>query len=124
MSQTLPNTVSRYVVRDPETFMQEPTIVGTQVTVRDIVELWQLGIAPETIPAELFNLVSAAQAFDAISFYLDNQTEIDQSIDWYRARPPLNVPARLRLNPLREEVNQSIEAYRQECNAAQDAMNG
>ncbi|PSB14477.1 DUF433 domain-containing protein [Phormidesmis priestleyi ULC007] len=94
MSQTVPGAVSRYVVRDREAFLQEPTIVATQVTVRDIVELWRSGIAPEEIPSQLFDLVSAAQVFDALSFYLDNQSEIDGYIEWYRSRPPLNVPAR------------------------------
>jgi uncharacterized protein (DUF433 family) len=105
-------TISRYVVRDVETLLKEPTIIGTQVTVRDIVELWQSGVAPEEISAELFDLVSAAPVFDALSFYLDNQSEIDGYIEWYRDRPPLNVPAKLRLNPLRDEVNQAIEAAR------------
>jgi uncharacterized protein (DUF433 family) len=112
MTQTLPNTVSRYVVRDAATFRQEPTIVGTKVMVRDIVELWRSGIVPEKIPSRLFNLISAAQVFDAIGFYLDNQLEIDEYIEWYRSHPPLNVPAGLRLNPLREEVARAIEGAR------------
>jgi uncharacterized protein (DUF433 family) len=123
MSQSMPNTVSRYVVRETNTFLKEPTIVGTQVTVRDVVELWRSGIAPEAIPAQLFNLVSVAQVFDVISFYLDNQPEIDGYIDWYRSHPPLNVPATLRLNPLRDEVNQSIKNYRQELDSAQSPVN-
>jgi uncharacterized protein (DUF433 family) len=122
MSQVVPNTVSRYVVREADTFLKEPTIVGTKVTVRDIVELWHSGVAPEEIPAQLFNLVSGAQVFDAISFYLDNQSEIDEYIEWYRSRPPLNVPAMLRLNPLRDDVNQSINEYRQERNSVQDSV--
>lgn len=58
--------------------------------------------------------------FDAISFYLDNQAEIDGYIEWYRSRPPLNVPAKLRLNPLLEEVHQAIANYRQERNSTQE----
>ncbi len=112
MTQTIPNPVSRYVVRDVETFRQEPTIAGTKVMVRDIVELWRSGTVPEKIPSQLFNLISAAQVFDAIGFYLDNQSEIDEYIEWYRSRPPLNVPAGLRLNPLREEVVRAMEDAR------------
>jgi uncharacterized protein (DUF433 family) len=112
MTQTIPNPVSRYVVRDVETFQQEPTIAGTKVMVRDIVELWRSGIVPEKIPSQLFDLISAAQVFDAIGFYLDNQSEIDEYIEWYRSRPPLNVPAGLRLNPLREEVVRAMEEAR------------
>ncbi len=112
MTQTIPNPVSRYVVRDVATFRQEPTIAGTKVMVRDIVELWRSGIVPEKIPSQLFDLISAAQVFDAIGFYLDNQSEIDEYIEWYRSRPPLNVPAGLRLNPLREEVGRAMEDAR------------
>ena len=120
MSQTPPSAVSRYVVRDTATFRHEPTIVGTKVMVRDIVEIWRSGAAPEDIPARLFNLISAAQVFDAIGFYLDNQSEIDDYIEWYRSRPSLNVPAGLRLNPLQEEVAQAIESARHEQNAERE----
>ncbi len=116
MPQTPPGTVSRYVVRDATTFRQEPTIVGTKVMVRDIVEIWRSGVAPEHIPARLFNLISAAQVFDALGFYLDNQPEIDDDIEWYRSHPPFNVPAELRLNPLRKEVALTIESTRHEQN--------
>jgi uncharacterized protein (DUF433 family) len=104
------------VVRDATTFRQEPTIVGTKVMVRDIVEIWRSGVAPEHIPARLFNLISAAQVFDALGFYLDNQPEIDDDIEWYRSHPPFNVPAELRLNPLRKEVALTIESTRHEQN--------
>jgi uncharacterized protein (DUF433 family) len=112
-SQTLSDQVSRHVVRDPEAFRQEPTIVGTKVLVRDIVEVWRSGVAPEVIPERLFNLVSVAQVFDAIGFYLDNQAEIDEQIQWYRNHPPLNLPMKLRLNPLRDEVTKDSERIRQ-----------
>lgn len=117
MPQIPPSTVSRYVVRDAKTFRQEPTIVGTKVMVRDIVEIWRSGVAPEHIPARLFNLISAAQVFDALGFYLDNQSEIDDYIEWYRSHPPFNVPAELRLNPLRKEVALAIESTRHEQNS-------
>jgi uncharacterized protein (DUF433 family) len=113
MLQTLPTSLSRYVVREETTFRQEPTIVGTKVTVRDIVELWKSGVVPELISTQLFNLISAAQVFDAIGFYLDNQSEIDDSIEWYRSHPLVNVPAQLRLNPLGEAVMLEIEQNRQ-----------
>ena len=108
MSQQILTNVSRYVVRDSETLRKEPSIVGTKVMVRDIVEVWKSGVAPEQIPPQLFNLISAAQVFDAIGFYLDNQSEIDDYIEWYRNHPMLNVPAGLRLNPLKSEVDRDI----------------
>jgi uncharacterized protein (DUF433 family) len=112
MLQTLSNTGSRHIARHDDAFMKEPIVIGTNVFVRDIVEVWRSGVAPESIPAQLFDLVSAAQVFDAIGFYLDNQVEIDGHIAWYQQRPIANVPARLRLNPLRDEVEQSIQDYR------------
>jgi uncharacterized protein (DUF433 family) len=113
MLQTLSDTGSRHIARNDEAFMKEPIVLGTKVLVRDIVEVWRSGVAPESIPAQLFNLVSAAQVFDAIGFYLDNQAEIDGHIAWYQQRPIANVPARLRLNPLSEEVDQAMQEYRQ-----------
>jgi uncharacterized protein (DUF433 family) len=105
-------TGSRHIVRDDTAFMQEPSIAGTKVLVRDIVELWKSGVLPEEIPGQLFNLVSAAQVFDAIGFYLDNQAEIDGHIAWYQEKPIAHVPAQLRLNPLRDEVEAAIQEYR------------
>jgi uncharacterized protein (DUF433 family) len=112
MLKTAVSTGSRHIIRDSDTFMQEPSIAGTQVLVRDIVELWKSGVSPEEIPGQLFNLVSAAQVFDAIGFYLDNQAEIDGHIAWYVQRPIAHVPAQLRLNPLRDEVEAAIQEYR------------
>ncbi len=120
MSQVLAPISSRYVIRDEETLLKEPIIIGTKVAVRDIIELWRSGILPQDVPDRLFNLVSAAQVFDAISFYLDNQVEIDSHIDWYHSRPLLNIPAELRLNPLRDEVEQNIRDARLEVDQVAD----
>ena len=38
--------------------------------------LWQLGISPEEIPTHLPHL-TLVQVFDALSFYLDNQAEMN-----------------------------------------------
>jgi uncharacterized protein (DUF433 family) len=73
-------TTSRYVVRDPEILQGEPIITGTRTTVRAIVGLWRLGISPEEIPSHLPHL-ALAQVFDALSFYLDNQVEINDYIE-------------------------------------------
>jgi uncharacterized protein (DUF433 family) len=72
--------ISRYVTRNPEILNGEPIIVGTRTSVRAIVNLWQLGIMPEEIISHLPHL-TLAQVFDALSFYLDNQTEINEYID-------------------------------------------
>jgi uncharacterized protein (DUF433 family) len=107
--------ISRYVTRDPNVFSGEPSVAGSKVAVRDIVVLWKSGIKPEEIPAKLYDLVTAAQVFDAISFYLDNALEIDARIAWYEARPFLNPPVTLRLSPLLDEVTEDIADFRQQA---------
>ena len=67
------NPSSRYVTHDPEILQGEPIVIGTKVAVRDIVVLWKSGIKPEAMPAHLFNLVTLAQIFDALSFYGDRR---------------------------------------------------
>ena len=73
-------TISRYVTRQPEILSGEPIIAGTRTPVRAIVENWRLGIRPEEIPLHLPHL-TLAQVFDALSFYLDNQGEINEYIE-------------------------------------------
>ena len=73
-------TTSRYITRNPQILSGEPIITGTRTSVRAIVENWRLGIRPEEIPLRLPYL-TLAQVFDALSFYLDNQVEINQYIE-------------------------------------------
>ena len=54
--------------------------MGTRTPVRAIVELWRQGIAPEEIPTHLPHL-TLAQVFDALSYYSDHQSEINQHIE-------------------------------------------
>lgn len=73
-------TLSRYVICNPEILGGEPIIKGTRTSIRAIAGLWQLGIAPEEILNHLPHL-TLAQVFDALSFYLDHQEEINQYIE-------------------------------------------
>lgn len=73
----LTKTLSRYVTRNPEILGGEPIIIGTRTSVRAIVNLWRLGIAPKEILHHLAHL-TLAQVFDALSFYLDHQAEINE----------------------------------------------
>lgn len=72
--------VSRYVTRNPEILSGEPIIIGTRISVRAIVGLWRLGTRPEEIPLQ-YPQLTLAQVFDALSFYLDNQAEINEYIE-------------------------------------------
>ena len=73
-------TLSRYVTRNNEILGGEPIIEGTRTSIRAIVGLWRLGVMPEEIPTHLPHL-TLAQVFDALSFYLDYQAEINEYIE-------------------------------------------
>lgn len=73
-------TLSRYVTRHSEILNGEPIVTGTRTSVRAIVGLWRMGIMPEEILHHLPHL-TLAQVFDALSFYLDHQAEINEYID-------------------------------------------
>lgn len=78
MSETI--TLSRYVTSSPSLLNGEPVIAGTKTSVRAIVELWRLGTRPEEIPFQLPH-VTLAQVFDALSYYEDHQSEINDYIE-------------------------------------------
>lgn len=69
-----------YIVRNDEILSGEPIIKGTRTPVRAIVEMWRLGVSPEEIPHRLPHL-ALAQVFDALSYYLDHQAEINEYIE-------------------------------------------
>ncbi|MFP4103626.1 DUF433 domain-containing protein [Coleofasciculus sp.] len=85
-------SVSRYVTRNPDILSGEPIIIGTRISVRVIVGLWRLGTPPEEIPAQ-YPQLTLAQVFDALSFYLDNQAEINEYIERNRIPDDLIHPA-------------------------------
>lgn len=72
--------LSRYITSNSEILSGEPIILGTRTSVRAIVGLWLLGILPEEILIHLPHL-RLAQVFDALSFYLDHQGEINAYIE-------------------------------------------
>jgi uncharacterized protein (DUF433 family) len=87
----LTNTTSRYVTRNSKILHGEPIITDTRTTVRAIVELWRMGTMPEGIPLQLPHL-TLAQVFDALSFYQDNQAEINDYIERNRVPDELVHP--------------------------------
>ncbi|HLO89338.1 MAG TPA: DUF433 domain-containing protein [Nostocaceae cyanobacterium] len=72
-----------YIVRNNEILHGEPIIKNTRTPVRAIVEMWRLGVSPEEIPHRLPHL-KLSQVFDALSYYLDHQEEINQYIEQNR----------------------------------------
>jgi uncharacterized protein (DUF433 family) len=72
-------TAHLYIVTDSQILSGEPIIKGTRTPVRAIVEMWRQGVPPEAIPQHLPHL-TLAQVFDALSYYSDNQDEINHHI--------------------------------------------
>jgi uncharacterized protein (DUF433 family) len=70
----------RYITTDKKISDGEPIIKGTRISVRTIVENWRLGYAPDEIPIHLPHL-TLAQVFEALSYYSDNQAEINDYIE-------------------------------------------
>jgi uncharacterized protein (DUF433 family) len=79
---------TRYITSDPEILGGEPIIEGTRTPVRSIVEKWRLGYSPEEIVRALPHL-KLGQVFDALSYYSDSQSEINEYIA--RNRVPENL---------------------------------
>lgn len=73
----------RYITSNENILGGEPIIKGTRTPVRAIVEEWRRGVAPEEIPTGLPHL-TLAQVFEALSYYSDNQAEINHFIELNR----------------------------------------
>jgi uncharacterized protein (DUF433 family) len=84
-------TGHRYIAKTDQILGGEPIITGTRTPVRAIVELWRMGIVPEEIPNHLPHL-SAAQVFDALSYFSDHQEEINGHIERNRVPDELVDP--------------------------------
>ena len=81
----------RYITRNEKILSGEPIIKGTRTSVRAIVEYWRMGYSPEEIPVHLPHL-TLAQVFDALSYYSDNQEEINAYIEKNRVPKELIHP--------------------------------
>lgn len=95
-------TAHPYIVQNEKILGGEPIIKGTRTPVRAIVEKWRRGTPPESIPDGLPHL-TAAQVFDALSYYSDHQDEINAYIERNR------IPDEL-IDPSAQMSIQEIEA--------------
>ncbi|HXF60059.1 MAG TPA: DUF433 domain-containing protein [Caldilineaceae bacterium] len=68
-----------HVVRVAEVCGGSPIIKGSRIPVRHIAELYKRGETVDEI-VEAHPQLSAAAVYDAISYYLDHQAEIEQEI--------------------------------------------
>jgi len=71
-------TAHPYIIRDSALYGGEPIIEGTKTGVRHVILLFQAGKDPEEI-ADIHRL-SLAQVYDALSYYYDNDAEIEHYI--------------------------------------------
>ena len=71
-------TAHPYIVRDSAIYGGEPIVEGTRTGVRHIILLFQSGKDPEDI-ANIQRL-TLAQVYDAISYFYDNEAEIEHYI--------------------------------------------
>lgn len=69
-----------HIVRVPGVAGGEPVIAGTRIGVALIARLLRAGTEPWEIIATYPHLAPAA-VYDAVSYYLDHQEEIDRQID-------------------------------------------
>ena len=83
--------LSRYVTRDDRILSGEPIIKGTRTPVRSIVEKTRIGYSPEDI-VRGSPYLTLAQIYDALSYYYDNQAEIDDYIELNRVPEELIHP--------------------------------
>jgi len=68
-----------YIVRMPGVCGGRPIIKGTRVSVRQIAQLYKAGdLVDEMLQA--YPHLNPAAIYDAISYYLDHQAEIEQEI--------------------------------------------
>lgn len=68
-----------HIYTSPDMHRGEPTIRGSRITVRNIVEWMRLGQTPPEI-LEGYPHLSLAIIYDAIAYYYDHSAEIDQYI--------------------------------------------
>jgi prevent-host-death family protein len=80
-----------HIVRRSEISAGEPIIRGTRISVRHIIERIQAGQSVDDILTALPH-VTAAQVYDALSYYHDHQAEIDQLLE--ESRPERMITAR------------------------------
>jgi len=77
-TMTIERTNHPYIIRDTNIYEGEPIVEGTRTGVRHVILLFQSGKDPEEIAS--IHRLSLAQVYDALSFYYDNDAEIEHYI--------------------------------------------
>src|SRR2546422_10659396 len=53
-------------------------VAGKRVSLDSVVYQWREGLSPETIQEECFPVLTLAEVFGSLAFYLDHQNKIDE----------------------------------------------
>ena len=77
-AMSLERTAHPYIVRDSSIYGGEPIVEGTRTGVRHVILQFQSGRDPEEIAT--IHRLSLAQVYDALSYYYDNEGEIEHYI--------------------------------------------
>lgn len=75
---SIERTAHPYIVRDATIYGGEPIIEHTRTGVRHVILQFQSGRDPEEIAS--IHRLSLAQVYDALSYYYDNESEIEHYI--------------------------------------------
>ncbi len=75
---TIERPTNPYIIRHSAIYRGEPIIEGTKTGVRHVILLFQSGKDPEEIAS--IHRLSLAQVYDALSYYYDNEAEIENYI--------------------------------------------
>ncbi|MEW6607598.1 MAG: DUF433 domain-containing protein [bacterium] len=75
----LMRTEHPYIVRSKNICGGEPVIENTRISVRNIAVMFKSGDTVEDI-LESYQHLKPSQAYDAISYYLDHQEEVEELI--------------------------------------------
>lgn len=80
MSIASPSIIHPHITKNPDVCGGSPVIAGTRFPVRSVVfYILKIGLTPEEL-VEKFPHLSLAQIYDALAYYYDNRSEIEQDI--------------------------------------------
>lgn len=72
--------VHPYIIKNKDIGRGKPIIKGTRTRVANIVAYYKLGYTPEELK-QAFPHLSLSQIYDALSFYHENQAQVDEEIE-------------------------------------------
>lgn len=78
----------RYITRIPGVRSGAAIVVGTRISVHDVIGLLQNGETVETVVANCFPDLTRAQVYECLAYYEDHRGEIDLLVARQMAEAP------------------------------------